>query len=215
MESNSNYLLSERFKRAALRKSERKVPSTVEPTAPRSQPIIEPPSESPAKAAEVEPPALEARYEPFQSATPTFSKTKLTKKQWDSLTQVQRAKYLAYEKPSTRILTNIAHSEMRVDELFKEDKKKMSEQAQEFKSRTARANDQGDGAQMAQMRMVAKAREERESRNAELQQLIEGQRSSFDAIRLKEYLILTKPNTSCQVPLSEKERRRVEILLSS
>ncbi|TPX37850.1 hypothetical protein SeMB42_g03391 [Synchytrium endobioticum] len=158
---------------------------------------------------------LEPRYTPFQLAEcSAFSKSKLSPKHWASLSPVQKAKYQAYTSPSAAILNCVAHSEKRIDGLIKEEKKRVSEDIAGIKARMVRAEDTSlVGPAAARRRMQKRHQEETEAKNMDLQALIEGQRSSFDAIRLKEYL-LSKQTQAAGRPLNDKDRRRVEMLLS-
>ncbi|KAJ3092788.1 hypothetical protein HK102_002716 [Quaeritorhiza haematococci] len=72
-----------------------------------------------------------------------------------------------------------------------------------------------EGSRRAKERMKEKIRQAMMDRDMELQYLVEGQRNSIDAIRLKEFIALRPLNIDLKTKYTERDRLRVEELLST
>ncbi|KAJ3352935.1 hypothetical protein HDU91_005942 [Kappamyces sp. JEL0680] len=159
-------------------------------------------------------------YEPFPlKATSSFSPQKVSPAQLQKMDPRLRAKYLAYEKPTGVLQTQISQSEHRSRKWLTEEHKRMQGEAEEARRKwdlLHRAIEDPEKKSVGEsLAAEAKSRiRKKKQREYELQHLVEGQSNSIDAIQLKEFLMPTKKMPSSDSIFTSRERARVEELLS-
>ncbi|KAJ3323438.1 hypothetical protein HDU76_013632 [Blyttiomyces sp. JEL0837] len=155
--------------------------------------------------------------DPEESYTPF----KLSDK--SSFNPEKRAKYDAYKKPPVDIVNQIDRSCVRAKRIHKEQRRRFLEQVETVRESLARKGGivseresilADENSRKATERMRTKLKTLMEARDAELQQLVEGQKNSIDAIRLKEYLLLRPVKLKVGKTYTERDRLRVEELLA-
>eukprot|EP00842_Homolaphlyctis_polyrhiza_P000588 jgi/Hompol1/152/HPOL_005241-RA len=174
--------------------------------------------------AEAEAAMDDVAYAPFALSTKSsFNPARLSKRQIERLDPLTRAKYMVYDKPSQNIIEQIGHSERRSRRWLREEHRRIQEIVDAARKKwellhkaiedpvSQRIGEQG--AAMARKRMREKIRKMMETREDELQFLVEGQSTSIDAIRLKEHLVIRTNKPKVDRIFSEKDRLRVEELL--
>ncbi|KAH6572269.1 hypothetical protein BASA50_009407 [Batrachochytrium salamandrivorans] len=166
-----------------------------------------------------------ALYVPFQlSAKSSFNPTGLTARQLNRMDSLTKAKYKAYEAPPAHVAEQIRHSEQRSHRWLQAEHSRIQTIVGAARKRWELLHkaiedplDQlagEQGAALAQRRMSDKIYKIMKTREDELQFLVEGQTTSIDAMRLKEFLVI-KPNMPKIGKIySKKDRMRVEELLA-
>nr|KAJ3415128.1 hypothetical protein HK105_001595 [Polyrhizophydium stewartii] len=163
-------------------------------------------------------------YVPFPLSTKSsFNPARLSSRQMDRLDPLTRAKYMAYEKPPGDVIEQIGHSERRARKWLREEHRRVRSVVDAAKKKWELLHKAVEdpasqlvgeqGAAMARKRMREKIRKMMETREDELQFLVEGQSTSIDAIRLKEHLVIRANKPKVDKIFSEKDRLRVEELL--
>ncbi|KAJ1552586.1 hypothetical protein HK096_011221, partial [Nowakowskiella sp. JEL0078] len=157
-------------------------------------------------------------YTPFPLQTSSsFNPLRLSKKQLRNLDRLTMSKYNAYATPDKEVVARIEESGKRVKGRQRRSRKELGRQIEEarklWEKRKGLASGDDtaakEGARKARERMELKAKCAEAAKDAELQFLVEGQRSSIDAIRLKEYLTLKTSKFNLGF-YSEKDKLRVQ-----
>lgn len=129
----------------------------------------------------------------FKSATGGYNRAKIPPEDFRKMPQITRSKFLTYEKPDETIQRHVVISHVRANVYLKE-KHELERQKQieldRRKNMKAEASKlgEGEGSKMAQERMKQRGELVGRMRERELQYIVEGQKSSIDAIKLKDYL---------------------------
>ncbi|KAJ8327643.1 LKAAEAR motif containing 1 [Batrachochytrium dendrobatidis] len=163
-------------------------------------------------------------YTPFQlSSKSSFNPSQLTTRQLNRLDMLTKAKYMSYEKPSFHVIEQIGNSErrsrkwlrdehLRIQTIIETARKKWNLLHKAVEDPAKQLIGQQSAA-IARIRMKEKVKKIMDTREDELQFLVEGQTTSIDAIRLKEHLVLRSNMPKVGRMFSEKDRLRVEELL--
>lgn len=162
------------------------------------------------------------KYQPFPlSAKSSYNSQSLPKKQLNKLPLYIRAKYSAYEAPTPSLAAKIGESEYRSQKLLANKHKEISQLVEEHKNFVLKKRgicDQEiaqEGARKARERLRARRQNMMELKEMELTYLVEGQNNSVDAIRLKEHLPIKVNKIVLERIVGEKERLRIQELLTS
>ncbi|KAI8899269.1 hypothetical protein BC833DRAFT_586561 [Globomyces pollinis-pini] len=132
---------------------------------------------------------------------------------------------MAYEKPSGPIQQNISQSEHRSRKWLREEHNRIQNIVTDARRKwnllhkaiedpIAKKNGEAM-AYEARKRLFKKRRQRNAVRDEELQYLVEGQKSSIDAIQLKEHLVLPKGIPKVEKYFTDREKTRLEELLSA
>ncbi|KAJ3119773.1 hypothetical protein HK098_005178 [Nowakowskiella sp. JEL0407] len=160
----------------------------------------------------------DSSYKPFPLApSSSFSPAKLSTKSRKKISQTLKAKYDAYSLPNQSLVNSIEASCKRAKQSEKLEREKLStlisNARQSLEKRKGNLDD-CIGPVLARERMKNKLSEREKNRQLELQFLVEGQRNSIDAIRLKEFLSVRKSKLSFD-EYTEKDRERVQDLIDA
>ncbi|KAI9103043.1 hypothetical protein DFS34DRAFT_349807 [Phlyctochytrium arcticum] len=161
-------------------------------------------------------------YKPFPlTATSSFSPTSIPNKKLSRLAPQTIAKYQAYAAPVPEVAQMIERSGQRSKARARNERKLIREHYERARRKWGNMDEREmEGEEMARRareRMRNKLHDAITFREMELQFLVEGQRNSIDAIRLKEYLAL-RPRKTVDMPkgiYSDEDRVRVDRLLAS
>ncbi|KND04367.1 uncharacterized protein SPPG_00096 [Spizellomyces punctatus DAOM BR117] len=160
-------------------------------------------------------------YKPFPlSETSSFSPASIPKGKLRSLAPQTVAKYEAYTAPPAPVAQMIERSGQRAKARLRDEKRLVRQQIEAARMKWGNGKEREDAgeemARRARERMRKKLNKALAFREMELQFLVEGQRNSIDAIRLKEYLAL-RPHKTIDIPkdmYTDEDRVRVDRLLA-
>jgi len=151
-----------------------------------------------------------------------FNRQLLKKGKWEKMDRNMQAKYYIYENPLPEIQNFVMDTVRRnqqyertlrekIKQLYGKDPSPADLQQLVEKQR----RESLEASQKANQRLKEQFSYQLNTRNSDLQYLLEGQQTALDAIRLKEYLILKPMPVRHDLHITNKDRRRLGNLLSN
>ncbi|ORX81923.1 hypothetical protein BCR32DRAFT_267969 [Anaeromyces robustus] len=151
-----------------------------------------------------------------------FNRQLLSKSKWEKMDRNMQAKYYIYENPLPDI-QNFVSSTAKRNQIYERNirdqinliygKEPTASELTQIIEKQRRES--LEASQKANQRIKEQFLWQLDTRNNDLQHLLEGQQTALDAIRLKEYLLLKPIPTRGQLNITNKDRRRISSLLSS
>jgi len=151
-----------------------------------------------------------------------FNRQTLNKSKWEKMDRNMQAKYYIYENPLPDIQDFVVNARKRNIQY----ERNIKEQIQKIcgpELTTAKLNEllekkrqeSQEATQKASQRLKKHFLWQLDTRNNDLQYLLEGQHTALDAIRLKEYLLLKPLPMRTNLNITNKDKRRLGSLLSN
>jgi len=151
-----------------------------------------------------------------------FNRQLLNKNKWEKMDRYTQAKYYIYENPLPEIQNFVINTAKR-NQIYERNIRDQIQYVYGNEKTTSELNHMIEkqrqksleASQKASQRLKEQFLWQLDTRNSDLQHLLEGQPTALDAIRLKEFLLLKPLPVRTQLNISEKDRRRLGHLLSN
>ncbi|KAG4084061.1 hypothetical protein H8356DRAFT_1731122 [Neocallimastix lanati (nom. inval.)] len=151
-----------------------------------------------------------------------FNRQNINKSKWEKMDRNMQAKYYIYENPLPDIqnfVVNTRKRNMQYERNIKEQIQKVygaEPTVTELNEMIEKQRiESQEASQKANQRLKEQYLWQLDTRNNDLQHLLEGQHTALDAIRLKEYLLLKPIPVRTNLNITNKDKRRLGSLLSS
>ncbi|OUM64588.1 hypothetical protein PIROE2DRAFT_8580 [Piromyces sp. E2] len=151
-----------------------------------------------------------------------FNRQNLNKSKWEKMDRNMQAKYYIYENPLPDIQNFVMNTKKRNQQYERNIREQIklvygkeptpSELQQIIEKQRQESI---EASQKANQRIKDQFLWQLDTRNSDLQHLLEGQQTALDAIRLKEYLLLKPIPIRYHLKISDKDRRRIGNILSN
>jgi len=151
-----------------------------------------------------------------------FNRQCINKNKWEKMDRNMQAKYYIYENPLPDIQNFVVNTRKRNIQY----ERNLKDQIQKVYGTEPTINELNEmiekqrlqsqeASQKANQRLKEQYLWQLDTRNSDLQHLLEGQHTALDAIRLKEYLLLNPIPVRSHINITNKDKRRLGSLLSS